>query len=53
MDFDIVNFFGTVNHVKLISILKGNVNDTVTLHIIKTFLRKEVLDNELIKSTSI
>ncbi len=43
----------TVNHDKLISILRENVNDSTTLHLIRAYLRAGVLDNRLIKSTTI
>ena len=53
IDLDIEKFFDTVNHDKLISILRENVNDSTTLHLIRAYLRSGVLDNGLIKSTTI
>ena len=53
VDLDIEKFFDTVNHDKLISILRENVNDATTLHLIRAYLRAGVLDNGLIKSTTI
>lgn len=53
VDLDIEKFFDTVNHDKLISILRENVNDATTLHLIRAYLRVGVLDNGLIKSTTI
>jgi group II intron reverse transcriptase/maturase len=53
VDLDIEKFFDTVNHDKLISILRENVNDSTTLHLIRAYLRSGVLDNGLIKSTTI
>lgn len=53
IDLDIEKFFDTVNHDKLISILRENVNDATTLHLIRAYLRAGVLDEGLIKSTTI
>lgn len=53
VDLDIEKFFDTVNHDKLISILRENVNDAITLHLIRAYLRAGVLDNGLIKSTTV
>ena len=53
VDLDIEKFFDTVNHDKLISILREKVNDATTLHLIRAYLRAGVLDNGLIKSTTI
>ena len=53
IDLDIEKFFDKVNHDKLISILRGNVKDTTTLHLIRAYLRAGVLDNGLIKSTEV
>lgn len=53
IDLDIEKFFDAVNHDKLISILRENVNDATTLHLIRAYLRAGVLDDGLIKSTTI
>ena len=53
VDLDIEKFFDTVNHDKLISILRENVNDSTTLHLIRAYLRAGVLDKRLVKSTTI
>ena len=53
VDLDIEKFFDTVNHDKLISILRENVNDSTTLHFIRAYLRAGVLDKGLVKSTTI
>ena len=53
VDLDIEKFFDTVNHDKLISILRENVNDATTLHLIRAYLRAGVLDEGLIKSTTV
>lgn len=53
IDLDIEKFFDTVNHDKLISILRENVKDSTTLHLIRAYLRAGVLDNGLIASSEI
>lgn len=53
IDLDIEKFFDTVNHDKLISILRENVNDVTTLHLIRAYLRAGVLEDGLVKSTTV
>lgn len=53
VDLDIEKFFDTVNHDKLISILRENVKDSKTLHLIRAYLRAGVLDKGFVKSTTI
>ena len=53
IDLDIEKYFDTVNHDKLISILRERVNDSHTLHLIRKFLQAGVMDNGLISSTTI
>lgn len=53
VDLDIEKFFDTVNHDKLISILRENVNDAIVLHLIRAYLRAGVLDEGLIRSTTV
>ena len=53
IDLDIEKYFDTVNHDKLISILREKVNDSHTLHLIRKFLQAGVMDNGLISSTNI
>lgn len=53
VDLDIEKFFDTVNHDKLISILREHVNDATTIHLIRAYLRAGVLDEGLIKSTTV
>lgn len=53
IDLDIEKFFDTVNHDKLISIVRERVKDAATLHLIRSYLRAGVLDNGLIKSTTV
>ena len=53
IDLDIEKYFDTVNHDKLISILREKVNDGHTLHLIRKFLQAGVMDNGLVSSTTI
>lgn len=53
IDLDIEKYFDTVNHDKLISILREKVNDKTTLHLIRSFLRAGVMEEGLISSTTI
>lgn len=53
IDLDIEKYFDTVNHDKLISILREKVNDKTTLHLIRAFLRTGVMENGLISSTEV
>ena len=52
MDFDIEKYFDTVNHDKLISILREQVNDSATLHLVRSFLKAGVMENGLVHTTS-
>lgn len=47
IDFDIRKFFDTVNHDKLISIIREKMNDDVTLHLIRGFLKSGIMDDGL------
>ena len=53
IDLDIEKYFDTVNHDKLISILREKINDSHTLHLIRKFLQAGVMDNGLFSSTTI
>lgn len=53
IDLDIEAYFDTVNHDKLISILRENIYDSVTLHLIRKFLQAGIMEDGLIKSSSI
>lgn len=53
VDLDIEKFFDTVNHDKLISILRERVNDSKTLHLIRAYLQAGVLDKGLVRSSTI
>ena len=44
----IEKYFDTVNHDKLISILREKVNDAKTLHLIRGFLKAGVMENGVI-----
>ena len=53
IDLDIEKFFDTVNHDKLISILRERVNDSKTLHLIRAYLQAGILDKGLVRSSAI
>lgn len=53
IDLDIEKYFDTVNHDKLISILREKVNDKTTLHLIRSFLRAGVMEKGLFTSTEV
>lgn len=53
IDLDIEKYFDTVNHDKLISIIRENVNDSHTLHLIRSFLRVGIMNNGLVLSSTI
>ena len=53
IDLDIEKYFDTVNHDKLISILREKVNDKTTLHLIRSFLRAGVMEKGLESPTEI
>lgn len=48
IDVDIEKYFDTVNHDKLISILRERMNDSTTLHLIRSFLKAGVMENGLV-----
>lgn len=48
IDMDISKFFDTVNHDKLISILRERINDAPTLHLIRRFLRAGIMENGVV-----
>lgn len=51
VDFDIEKYFDTVNHDKLISILREQVNDSAPLHLIRSFLKAGVMEEGLVHAT--
>ena len=53
IDLDIEKYFDTVNHDKLISILREKVNDSHTLHLIRKFLQAGVMENGVVMSSTI
>lgn len=53
IDLDIEKYFDTVNHDKLISILRERVNDSKTLHLIRAYLQAGILDKGLVSSSTI
>lgn len=53
IDLDIEKYFDTVNHDKLISILREQVNDKATLHLIRSFLKAGVMEEEVMSATTV
>ena len=51
IDLDIEKYFDTVNHDKLISILRERVKDDVTLHLIRSFLKAGAMENGVVTPT--
>ena len=49
IDLDIEKYFDTVNHDKLISIIRERVNDKTTLHLIRSFLKAGIMEDGLVK----
>jgi group II intron reverse transcriptase/maturase len=45
VDFDIEKFFDKVNHDKLISCVRREINDSTFLHLIRGFLKAGVMEN--------
>ena len=53
IDLDIEKYFDTVNHDKLISMLREKGNDKTTLHLIRAFLRVGVMEKGLVSPTEV
>lgn len=51
VDLDIEKYFDTVNHDKLISILRERVNEATTLHLIRSYLKAGVMEDGLVSPT--
>ena len=51
IDLDIEKYFDTVNHDKLISVLRERINDAPTLHLIRSFLKAGVMEEGLVNPT--
>ena len=51
VDLDIEKYFDTVNHDKLISILRERINDAPTLHLIRGFLKAGVMEGGIVSPT--
>ena len=51
IDLDIEKYFDTVNHDKLISILRERINDAPTLLLLRSFLKAGVMEDGLVSST--
>ena len=53
VDLDIEAYFDTVNHDKLISILRERVFDSATLHLVRKFLQAGIMEKGRVKSNTI
>jgi group II intron reverse transcriptase/maturase len=53
IDLDIEKFFDTVNHDKLIQVLRLEVNDSATLNLIRKYLKAGVMENGVFTKTQI
>lgn len=53
IDLDIEAYFDTVNHDKLISILRERVSDSATLHLVRKFLQAGIMEKGLVKANTI
>lgn len=53
IDLDIEAYFGTVNQDKLISILRENVNDSTTSHLIHKFMQAGIMEKGMVKTSKI
>ena len=52
IDMDIEKYFDTVNHDKLISILRECINDAPTLHLIRSFLKAGIMEDGMFKKST-
>lgn len=52
IDLDIEKYFDTVNHDKLITILREHIQDATTLHLIRSFLKAGVMEDGLISPST-
>ena len=48
VDLDIEKYFDTVNHDKLISLIRTKVNDKATLHLIRSFLTAGMMEDGVV-----
>ena len=48
IDLDIEKYFDTVNHDKLVSILRERVKDDITLHLIRSILKSGIMEGGLV-----
>ena len=53
IDLDIEKYFDTVNHDKLISTLREQINDKTTLHLIRSFLKAGIMEDGLVKTNKL
>ena len=48
IDLDIEKYFDTVNHDKLVSILRERVKDDITLHLIRSIIKSGIMEDGLV-----
>ena len=48
IDLDIEKYFDTVNHDKLVSILRERVKDDITIHLIRSILKSGIMEDGLV-----
>ena len=48
IDLDVEKYFDTVNHDKLVSILRERVKDDITLHLIRSILKSGIMEDGLV-----
>lgn len=52
IDMDIEKYFDTVNHDRLISMLREKVKDSTTVHLVRKFLQSGIMENGLVDDNS-
>lgn len=53
IDLDIEKYFETVNHDKLISCVREQVNEKEVLHLIRRFLKAGIMENGIVQKSEI
>lgn len=51
IDMDIEKYFDTVNHDRLISMLREKVKDSATVHLVRKFLQSGIMENRLLDNS--
>lgn len=53
IDLDIEKYFETVNHDKLISCVREQVNEKEVLHLMRRFLKAGIMENGIVQKSEI